>query len=331
MPLLRPVVLAATLACAIAAEDVGPFEHSPRIADGTANTIARDGTVESATLITGDGSVGAIALQSWSGDRQSGGSGALAGNNLRLAPGTNAYVGLTAPWSIQEGTDAAGFWQYYGKWQQDVKLCIGWFDVSSQPLPARLNLDGAHANARLVLVLPARQVQGGGASYTTGWYQGNPITAGLWYCPPNTSLIAAQATIANRLANPGSFLGEVAPDRFTTAFKLQVQPEGRWWLRADIDADGDPDLDMSSEDAGNLRNPATTMTEASGLVVSAIAAQGTPAGKVGRTSIALAYRVSGSRRSSTASIIAPYATRFPANPSRAQPRSSGRRGVPPMA
>lgn len=108
--LATAILLTAGLATFHAADPVGPFTFSGRVYDPVVQTlasIARDGTVDAATLVEGDADRGLIQVQSWSGDNQAGGRG-VGGVNLFGAAGRNPFIGLRKDWAIQERSDGAG-------------------------------------------------------------------------------------------------------------------------------------------------------------------------------------------------------------------------------
>jgi len=155
------LVLGAFAALA-AADPVGPFGFSGRTYDPLAPepwTIARDGTIESATLAGGDATSGEIAVQLWAGDNQAGGRGA-GGINLFGPASQNAWIGLNRNWRIGEGADGGGPWIYYTKFQQDALIVLGFVDCDAAALPTThgtgFALEDAVPYNRLLLVLPWR-------------------------------------------------------------------------------------------------------------------------------------------------------------------------------
>ena len=288
-------VISTAVASLAWAGDAGPFQTTPRIYDPahpTPDQVAADGTIESATLVSGSAAAGIIDCESWSSDRMSGSSGAFGGNTLRGAPSTNYFVGLTTRWAIREGVEFGGEYFYYHRFQQDLHWHAGWADVSSAPLPTRFHLDEAVPYNRLVVSAPLRWIQGGGSTFQVGAYNGNPPQAGVFWIPSGLSLQQAEANPANRLCDLGSVLKEFQPHLHAWSVKLQPGGDsGHWDLRIDIDNDGQVDVDLNSEMPGNRPAPGS-MSEASGLIVTTTNAGGNPTGTVGRTSMEVSYRAS---------------------------------------
>ena len=144
--------------------------------------------------------------------------------------------------------------------------------------------------------LPFRNVQGGGTGWQTGYYAGNPLELGVWAVAAGHSVGSAQAekdgagVPVNRLAQL-NVLTE-APPAGPVAFKFQVQPDGQWQLLIDFMSDGVVDVDVTSEQAGNLRHPFSGLSEQSGLFVTTACAGSNPSGTVGSTAVRLSYQES---------------------------------------
>lgn len=160
-PVLLALIAAAT---APAADPVGPWSSQWALRDPLAETarmIAADGTVESAIALGGD----RLRAQVWAGPSAAGtrSGGAVV---LRLPPGQSAAAGLTTGWTIRERALSGSGWIDYPRTQQDALWWMGVADVIPSALsgshgsPSRL--DETQGFARVVLVLPWRQVIGGG-------------------------------------------------------------------------------------------------------------------------------------------------------------------------
>lgn len=296
--------LAATLAAfAIvplsAADIVGIFQFSRRSYDPSnpqPAAVARDGTIESAAVASGDASAGRVNLAEWSGDNQAGGRG-VGGVNLALPVGTNAFLGLVKDWALQEGVEGGPSWIYYTKFQQDALMVCGFADTEASAINlshgAGFGLEGVQPYARVLLILPWRWVQGGGSAFQTGAYNGNPPEAGLWAVPAGSSLAAVQTAPATyQLAGLDTILKQIQPHANSTSFKVQLLGGGHWQVAIDINDDGVSDYVTDDTQASNKVSPFVAMDERSGLLFSSRAAMGSKAGTVGRTSFGLSYRIS---------------------------------------
>jgi len=69
------------------------------------------------------------------------------------------------------------------------------------------------------------------------------------------------------------------------AFKFQVQPDGQWQILIDFLNDGVVDIDVTSEQAGNVRHPFAGLDESAGLFVTTQCAGSNPTGTEGGTTM----------------------------------------------
>ena len=287
-------LLALAASTVLSASETGPFAPTPRVynpASPTPDMIAADGTIEAATLVSGGSDAGRIQLESWAGQTLTGGYG-FGGNTLRGPSGTNYFVGLSKDWAIREGVESGDGYFYYHRFQQDLRWYAGWADVSNGPLPDRFHIDQTASMNRLVVSVPLRWVLGGGSSFQTGSYGGNPPQAVVLWVPAGLSVMQAESNPENRLGKISNVFSEFQPHQHQWQVKLQPGGEsGTWELRIDIDADGVVDVDVTSEQEGNRRAPGV-MREDSGLIVTTTNSSGHPAGTIGRTSMELLYRQS---------------------------------------
>jgi hypothetical protein len=143
----------------------------------------------------------------------------------------------------------------------------------------------------VVLNLSFRRNTGGlgQSSWQTGFYGGSIYQTGLWQVPVGMSLRQAQGNIENLLCDL-SVLREITPDEKFLA-KLQVEKDGSWQVRIDLDGDGSADVDLTSDLHGKPYDIRSTgvVTDQSGLVISVSPSFGIKTPNVGHTYIPINY------------------------------------------
>ena len=303
-PIVVWAVCAAIAAAALPAESaeeefIGPFRwarklYNPELApEDQLSAIARSLHTEQATLLAGsDNAQGEVDLDQWSGSTLQVGRRNWAANTLVGAPGKNYFVSMPE-WDIQEGIPDAitGEYSFFPLAQQDAHLRFGYLAVDGADLSVLhgqdLSLDSVYPYDGVVVELPFRHVAGFGRDeWQKGYYRGTPPQAGIWQVPAGDTILVAQRSTANRLAPP-SILDDTNPNT-PAAFLFEMGAGGSWVFLMDIGKDGTIDRIITSDDEGC--KPATLpVTMASGLIVSAVAAGGSPEPKVGLTPMVVSY------------------------------------------
>lgn len=288
-------------------ERVGPFRWARKLYDSSLPEpadIAANGAVEHVQLDAASNAwSGVIRTDQWQGGNEGGGR-SWSANTLVGDPGKNYFIGMQG-WTNVEAVNTGNEWIEVSRMSQDAHVRMAHCALPADRLTVghgtSFGLDGAFPADAIVLDLSFRRALGSGLSaWQVGYYKGTPVQMGVWQVRAGQTLSQAQADQANRLAHL-PVLSEITPDD-PFLVKLQVQADGMWQVIIDFDGDGQADVDWTSAmtERGNKPYSLASITDASGLIVTASPAAGVPAGQVGHTRIPIRYVAS-----PTESIVVP--------------------------
>lgn len=273
-------------------EYVGPFRWARKLLDADPALAvpadrAADGTVESAYVLSGQGSSSTIRLTQWQGATQAGGRNWSA-NTLVGDPGHTYAVGLSR-WTNTEAINTGAGWIRVSRLQQDARVVISYSGSNRVPgavVHGVTTGDGPFPAPTIAVVFAFRRLQGTGDSvWQNGWYSGNPIQVGVWQVAAGQTLAQAEANQANRLSSL-SLLTEITPDSRFLA-ELKVKAGGQWQVSFDLDADGQVDSDLTSGVGDSKPYTVPDIDQSGGLWITAAPASGAATGIVASTTIDL--------------------------------------------